>query len=125
MSPRPLHEGNAHFLARAQYFAIREIERWDQGSAQLTMPVTWLAYYLLYRAGLTAEEIAQLAEVGRRHIARRLLICMALFKAEPIRSRIEALVAEMGRARWNEGSAVMLRFPGPSHLSAIEIEAIK
>jgi uncharacterized small protein (DUF1192 family) len=101
-------------MRRALHFATREI---GETPRIVPLPATWLAFYLLYRAGMPVDEIAALVDVHRKHIARRLLASMALLGRPEIRDRIEALAAEMGRITFEDREAERLAFPGPSRLS--------
>ena len=83
-------------MRRAVHFARREMEAHP---GELPISVVQLSYYLLFRAGASSSEIAALIEVQRRHLAKRLMACMAALGTVDTRrrARVEALVAEMGQ----------------------------
>jgi hypothetical protein len=108
------HEGDQAFLRRALHFAMREV---SETPRVVPLPVTWLAYLLCYRAGMPVDALAAAMGVSRRHIARRLIACMAVRGVPAVNARIEALVAEMGRINFEPRDGKRLRFPGPSSLA--------
>ena len=95
-------------MDRALHFAMREI---NERPRIVPLPPTWLAFYLVYRAGMSVDAIAALMDVRRKNISRRLLISMSLRAQPAIRARIEALVAEMGRINFEPREGEQLRFP--------------
>ena len=103
-------------MRRAMHFARREMEAHP---GELPICVTQLSYYLLYRAGASSSEIAGLIEVRHRHLAKRLMACMALLGTVDTRrrARVEALVAEMGQINFEARDGELLKFPGPSRLA--------
>ena len=110
-------------MRRALHFARREMEAHP---GELPISVAQLSYYLLFRAGASATEIAMLVEVHRWHLSKRLLSCMALLGTVDTqrRARIEALVAEMGQIQFEPRDGDVVRFPGPTHLSQAITEAV-
>jgi hypothetical protein len=86
---------------------------------ELPISVTQMSMYLLFRAGSSAAEIAAMIEMHQRHVAKRLLSCMALLGTVNTerRARVEALVAEMGQINFEVREGDVLKFPGPSHLA--------
>jgi hypothetical protein len=103
------------FVARALLIARLEMTvdaAIPAEQAPLPMPPTHLAYYLAYRAGISAKSIALWAGVPRTAIARRLLLTMALMSDDEIWLRVEALAEEMGRARYGDPGCEVIAFPG-------------
>src|SRR5688572_6767296 len=90
------HEGGDYFMRRALHFARREMEACP---GKLPLSVMQLSYYLLFRAGVSAAEIAAIIEVERKHLSKRLMACMTALGAVNAqgRARVESLVSEMGQ----------------------------
>lgn len=108
------HPGSEMFLKRALHFAGRDR---SIKSHKLQFPVTWLGYFIAYRAGMTVDAIAGVIDRDRAYVSRRLLAIMSMLDRPTVRQRIEGLVGEMGRIHFDGGAAEMLSFPGPSILS--------
>jgi hypothetical protein len=108
------HEGSQAFMNRALHFAIREV---NERPRVVSVPATWLGFYLAYRAGVSLGAIAELAEMPTKYIARRIRVTMGLRDLPAVRERIEALVTEMGRVRFDERDMEPFRFPHPLHLA--------
>lgn len=108
------HEGSEVFIRRALHFATREV---SEQPRIVTLPATWLSYYIAYRAGMTVDAIAEQVDVGRKNIARRVAAVMSLMRHREVSERIEALVAEMGRVNFEDRGATICRFPGPPTLA--------
>jgi hypothetical protein len=109
------HEGSEVFMRRALHFATREV-------GLVSLPATWLSYYIAYRAGMTVDAIAEQLDVGRKHVARRIAAVMELMRHPEIRSRMDGLVDEMGRIRFEDRGGVVFSFPG-RHMSRQMTEA--
>lgn len=101
-------------MRRALHFATREI---NERPRVVPFPATWLSYFIAYRAGMTLDAIAAAAGVERWRIAKRLRLIMETRDDLKIRDRLDRLVAEMGRVKFEDHQAEMLRFPGPPVLS--------
>jgi hypothetical protein len=110
-------------MRRALHFATREMEAHP---GELPIAVTHLGYYLLFRAGASAAEIAAMIEMDRRHVSKRIMACVAALGAvnDARRARVEALVAEMGQINFEAREGELIRFPGPSVLSARTVEVL-
>lgn len=103
-------EAAAVFMRRAQAFAEREAR---EGPGVLKLPVTWMAYYLAYRGGVSVDDIAAWVEVGRVAIARTLQRVMAMRNNPVLAARLDILVEQVGRVRYEHAGAEIVRFPGP------------
>lgn len=117
------HEASESFMRRALHLARREME---EHPGKLPISVMQMSMYLLFRAGASAADIAAIMEYERRHIAMRLMACMAALGAvtDARRARIENLVAEMGRINFEARDGCLVRFPGPSRLSHRFVEGL-
>lgn len=103
-------------MRRAIHLAKQEMEA---RPGELPISLMQLSHYLLFRAGATAGEIAALMEYERRHVAKRLMGCMAALGTlnAARRARVETLVSEMGQICLEPRRAEIVPFGGPSRLS--------
>ena len=116
MLDKTIPDGGEGYMRRALHFARREM---DAHPGELPISQTQLTYYLLFRAGASATEIAALIEVHRGDLAKRLMSCMAALGtvSDARRARVEALVVEMGQINFGGRDGEVVPFGGPSRLS--------
>lgn len=116
MLDNTIPDGGEGYMRRALHFARREM---DAHRGELPISVTQLSMFLLFRAGLSAAEIAATIEMDQRRVAKRLMGAMCALGAigPQHRARVEALCAEMGLIKFEPRAGAVVKFPGPSRLA--------
>jgi hypothetical protein len=87
------------------------------------VPRAWIANYLMYRAGLEAELIAQLAETDRRTISASVLFIIEMLKYPSLAQALNILIRQMPAIPVIESGDVV-PFPGPPALSKLSIHPV-
>lgn len=94
--------------------AYREVE---SPATPVRVPATWLTCFLMYRAGVSAADIAAATDLDHGTISQKLFAVMALMKFPSFEQRIGVLMRDIPKVFPEDGAAV-LPFPGPSILSS-------